>query len=128
MCTKRPSAVNFLAQSIQDVLVIEPDIHSDERGYFVETFRKDIIEDSTGYKIDFVQDNESRSHKGVLRGLHFQIPPHAQSKLVRVIHGAVLDVAVDIRRGSPSFGQHVAVELSDINKKQMFNHCSIVLL
>ena len=112
--------MNFVSQAIPDVWVIEPKVHGDERGYFVETFRKDIIEDSTGYNINFVQDNESRSHKGVLRGLHFQLAPYAQSKLVRVIEGAVLDVAVDVRRGSPSFGQHVAVELSGVNKKQMF--------
>ncbi|MGB2270179.1 MAG: dTDP-4-dehydrorhamnose 3,5-epimerase [Cycloclasticus pugetii] len=112
--------MNFVPQAISDILVFEPKVHGDKRGYFVETFRQDIIERSTGNKINFVQDNESRSYKGVLRGLHFQLPPHAQSKLVRVIEGAVLDVAVDIRRGSPSFGQHVAVELSAVNKKQMF--------
>jgi dTDP-4-dehydrorhamnose 3,5-epimerase len=112
--------VNFVPQAISDILVFEPKVHGDKRGYFVETFRQDIIERSTGYKINFVQDNESRSYKGVLRGLHFQLPPYAQSKLVRVIEGAVLDVAVDIRRGSPSFGQYVAVELSGVNKKQMF--------
>jgi dTDP-4-dehydrorhamnose 3,5-epimerase len=112
--------VNFVPQAISDILVFEPKVHGDKRGYFVETFRQDIIEHSTGYKINFVQDNESRSYKGVLRGLHFQLPPHAQSKLVRVIEGAVLDVAVDIRRGSPSFGQYVSVELSGVNKKQMF--------
>ncbi|SVE10406.1 uncharacterized protein METZ01_LOCUS463260, partial [marine metagenome] len=88
--------------------------------YFVETFRQDKLEDVLGFKVNFVQDNESKSSKGVLRGLHFQLAPHAQSKLVRVIEGAVLDVAVDIRRGSPSFGQHVAVKLSDVNKKQIF--------
>lgn len=112
--------MNFVPQAISDILVFEPKVHGDKRGYFVETFRQDIIEHSTGYKINFVQDNESRSYKGVLRGLHFQLPPHAQSKLVRVIEGAVLDVAVDIRRGSPSFGQYVSVELSGVNKKQMF--------
>ena len=120
MCRRQFLDVNFVSQAIPDVLVFEPKVHGDKRGYFVETFRKDIIEDSTGYKINFVQDNESRSHKGVLRGLHFQLAPYAQSKVVRVIEGAVLDVAVDVRRGSPSFGQHVAVELSGVNKKQMF--------
>ena len=95
-------------------------VHGDERGYFVETFRQDKFEDALGYKVNFVQDNESESSRGVLRGLHFQNPPFAQGKLVRVIKGAVLDVAVDIRRGSPSFGQHVAVELSGVNRKQMF--------
>ena len=112
--------MEFIPQSISDVWVIEPKIHGDERGYFVETFRQDKFEDALGYKVNFIQDNESKSSKGVLRGLHFQLAPHAQSKLVRVIEGAVLDVAVDIRKGSPSFGQHVAVELSGDNKKQMF--------
>jgi len=112
--------VNFVRQSIPEILVFEPKVHDDNRGYFVETFRQDIVERSAGYRINFVQDNESRSHKGILRGLHFQLPPKAQSKLVRVIEGAVLDVAVDIRRGSPSFSQYVAVELSSVNKKQMF--------
>lgn len=112
--------MDFIPQGIPDILVIEPKVHGDERGYFVETFRQDKFEKALGYQVNFVQDNESKSSKGVLRGLHFQLAPHAQSKLVRVVEGAVLDVAVDIRRGSPSFGQHVAVELSDNNKKQMF--------
>ena len=112
--------MEFIPQSIPEVLVIEPKVHGDERGYFIETFRQDEFEDALGYKVNFIQDNESKSFKGVLRGLHFQLAPHAQSKLVRVIEGAVLDVAVDIRKGSPSFGQHVAVKLSNENKKQMF--------
>lgn len=112
--------MQFIAQAIPDVFVIEPKVHGDHRGYFVETFRQDKFEAAVGYKINFVQDNESKSSKGVLRGLHFQLAPHAQSKLVRVIEGCVLDVAVDIRKGSPTFGQHVAVELSGDNKKQMF--------
>lgn len=112
--------MEFIPQLIPEILVIQPKLHGDERGYFVETFRQDKFEEALGYKVKFVQDNESKSSKGVLRGLHFQLAPHAQSKLVRVIEGAVLDVAVDIRRGSPSFGQHVAVELSGTNKKQMF--------
>ena len=112
--------MQFIAQAIPDVFVIEPKVHGDHRGYFVETFRQDKFEAAIGYKIDFVQDNESKSSKGVLRGLHFQLAPHAQSKLVRVIEGSVLDVAVDIRKGSPTFGKHVAVELSGDNKKQMF--------
>ena len=110
----------FIPQSIPDVLVIEPKVHGDLRGYFVETFRQDKFEQALGYKVNFIQDNESKSSKGVLRGLHFQLAPHAQSKLVRVIEGAVLDVAVDIRIGSPSFGQHVKVVLSGENKKQIF--------
>jgi dTDP-4-dehydrorhamnose 3,5-epimerase len=112
--------VLFIPQSIPDVLVIEPKVHSDLRGYFVETFRQDKFEQALGYKVNFIQDNESKSSKGVLRGLHFQLAPHAQSKLVRVIEGAVLDVCVDIRIGSPSFGQHVKVVLSGENKKQIF--------
>ena len=110
----------FIPQSIPDVLVIEPKVHGDLRGYFVETFRQDKFEQAIGYKVNFIQDNESKSSKGVLRGLHFQLAPHAQSKLVRVIEGAVLDVCVDIRIGSPSFGQHVKVVLSGENKKQIF--------
>jgi len=112
--------MQFISQSIPGVFVIEPKVHGDHRGYFVETFRQDKFEAALGYKVNFVQDNESKSSKGVLRGLHFQLAPHAQSKLVRVIDGCVLDVAVDIRVGSPTYGQHVAVELSDDNKKQLF--------
>jgi dTDP-4-dehydrorhamnose 3,5-epimerase len=117
---KKGLNMQFIAQNIPDVFVIEPQVHGDHRGYFVETFRQDKFEQAVGHTINFIQDNESKSSKGVLRGLHFQLAPHAQSKLVRVIEGAVLDVAVDIRKGSPSFGQHVAVELSGDNKKQMF--------
>jgi len=112
--------MRFIPQLIPDVLLIEPKVHGDDRGYFVETFRHDKFEAAVGYKVHFVQDNESKSSKGVLRGLHFQLDPHAQSKLVRVIEGSVLDVAVDIRKGSPTFGQHVAIELSGDNKKQLF--------
>tara|TARA_B100001059_G_C17823937_1_gene580127 strand:+ start:1519 stop:2094 length:576 start_codon:yes stop_codon:yes gene_type:complete len=112
--------MEFVCQNIPDILTIEPKLYCDERGYFVETYRQDKLEDVLGYRVNFIQDNESKSYKGVLRGLHFQLPPYAQSKLVRVIEGAVLDVAVDIRRGSPNFGQHIAIELSSVNKKQMF--------
>ena len=112
--------MKFTPQSIPEIILIEPQIHGDERGYFVETFRQDKFEHVLGYKVNFCQDNESKSTKGVLRGLHFQLPPFAQSKLVRVIGGEVLDVAVDIRRGSPTFGQHVAVILNDTNKHQLF--------
>jgi len=111
--------MNFIRTSIPDVVIIEPKVHGDERGYFVETFRADKLEEFLGYKIDFCQDNESKSSRGVLRGLHYQLAPAAQTKLVRVIQGRVLDVAVDIRKGSPTFGQHIAVELSSENKKQM---------
>ena len=112
--------MRFIKQSIPDVIVVEPNVHGDARGYFVETFRHDLFETAVGYAVNFVQDNESKSSKGVLRGLHFQLAPHAQSKLVRVIEGSVLDVAVDIRVDSPNFGQYVAVELTADNKKQMF--------
>jgi len=110
----------FTRTSIPDVIIIEPKVHGDERGYFVETFRQDQFEAFVGYNVNFCQDNESRSKHGVLRGLHYQLAPFAQSKLVRVIDGRVLDVAVDIREGSPTFGQYVAVELNGKNKKQMF--------
>ena len=112
--------MRFIPQSIPEILLIEPTAHGDSRGYFVETFRRDLFEEAIGYKINFVQDNESRSAKGVLRGLHYQLAPFAQAKLVRVVEGAVLDVAVDIRRSSPTFGQHVAVELTAENKHQLF--------
>jgi dTDP-4-dehydrorhamnose 3,5-epimerase len=113
--------MKLIPQSIPDVLLIEPIVHRDERGYFVETFRQDILDQALGYKINFIQDNESGSiSKGVLRGLHYQSPPYTQSKLVRVIKGRILDVAVDIRQDSPTFGKHVSVELSEDNKKQLF--------
>jgi dTDP-4-dehydrorhamnose 3,5-epimerase len=105
---------------IEDVIIIDPRVHSDERGYFVETFRQDIFEDFLGFKVNFCQDNESKSSRGVLRGLHYQLAPFAQSKLVRVIQGAVLDVAVDIRKGSPTFGKSVSVKLTGKNKRQLF--------
>ncbi len=114
------SSMNFIRTDIPDVVIIEPMVHGDERGYFVETFRQDKLEAFLGFKVDFVQDNESKSGRGVLRGLHYQLHPAAQTKLVRVINGSVLDVAVDIREGSPTFGKHVAVELSEENKRQLF--------
>ena len=124
--------MNFIRTKIEDVVIIEPQVHGDDRGYFVETFMQDKLEEFLGYKINFCQDNESKSSKGVLRGLHYQLAPAAQTKLVRVIQGKVLDVAVDIRKGSPTFGQHVSVELTSENKKQMlvprgFAHGFIVL-
>ena len=112
--------MNFIPQSIPDVVLIEPKIHGDDRGYFVETFRQEQFEKAIGYKANFCQDNESKSKKGVLRGLHYQLPPYEQSKLVRVIEGEVLDVAVDIRRDSPTYLQHVAVKLDSIKKQQLF--------
>jgi len=112
--------MKFIKTAIPDVILIEPKVFGDERGYFCETFRHDLFLQHSGVRTTFTQDNESRSSQGVLRGLHYQLPPHAQSKLVRVIEGKVLDVAVDIRRGSPTFGQHVSVELSAENKHQLF--------
>lgn len=111
--------MQFTRTNISDVIIIEPKVHGDDRGYFVETFRADKLEDFLGFKLNFGQDNESKSSKGVLRGLHYQLAPFAQTKLVRVIQGRVLDVAVDIRKNSPTFGQYVAVELSAENKKQL---------
>ena len=112
--------MQFKRTKIEDVIIIEPTIHGDERGYFVETFRQDKLEEFLGFKVYFCQDNESKSSRGVLRGLHYQLAPAAQTKLVRVIKGRVLDVAVDIRKGSPTFGEYVAVELSEENKRQLF--------
>ncbi len=112
--------MKFTKTTIPDVILIEPQVFGDERGYFVETFRSDLFEQETGIKTTFIQDNESRSSHGVLRGLHYQLPPYAQSKLVRVIEGKVLDVVVDIRKNSPTFGQHASAELSAENKHQLF--------
>ncbi len=124
--------MTFTRTEIPDVVIVDPQVHGDERGYFVETFRADKLEAFLGYQINFCQDNESKSAKGVLRGLHYQLHPAAQTKLVRVIQGSVLDVAVDIRKGSPTFGKHVAVELSSENKRQLlvprgFAHGFVVL-
>ena len=111
--------MNIIQTPIPEVLIIEPRIFGDKRGYFLESFSQQWFTQNI-HNTHFVQDNESRSKYGVLRGLHFQKPPHAQSKLVRVVKGKVLDVAVDIRKGSPTFGQHVATILSDENKRQLF--------
>lgn len=109
---------------IENVLIIEPKVFSDTRGYFFESFSQREFDEKVvpilGHKINFVQDNESMSTYGVMRGLHFQRPPYTQSKLVRCVKGAVLDVAVDIRKGSPTYGQHVAVELTEDNHRQFF--------
>jgi dTDP-4-dehydrorhamnose 3,5-epimerase len=112
--------MNFIKTEIPEVIICEPQIHADERGYFFESFKKEAFEKFIGHSINFCQDNEAKSTKGVLRGLHYQLPPFAQSKLVRVIKGSVLDVAVDIRKNSRTFGEHVAVELSEFNKRQLF--------
>jgi dTDP-4-dehydrorhamnose 3,5-epimerase len=105
---------------IEGLLLIKPDIYEDERGYFFESFNQQRFASLTGISSSFVQDNESRSQKNVLRGMHFQNPPHAQAKLVRVVSGAVLDVAVDLRKQSPSFGSAYSVILSAENKHQFF--------
>jgi dTDP-4-dehydrorhamnose 3,5-epimerase len=112
--------MEFKRTEIYDVVICEPIVRGDHRGYFVETFRQDKLDSFLGYKVNFCQDNESKSTYGVLRGMHYQLPPFAQTKLVRVIKGKVLDIAVDVRKGSPTFGKYVAVELSEENKKQLF--------
>ncbi|MFA7359081.1 MAG: dTDP-4-dehydrorhamnose 3,5-epimerase [Bacteroidales bacterium] len=111
--------MKFTQQNIPGVWVIEPKVYNDARVYFSEVFKQDLFEQHIG-KLQFVQDNESKSSRGVLRGLHFQKGTYSQAKLVRVILGRVLDVAVDLRQNSPHFGQYVAVELSEENKKQFF--------
>lgn len=111
--------MEVIKTAIEGVLILEPQVFADERGYFFESFNEREFLQKVAL-VSFVQDNESRSGYGVLRGLHYQLPPHTQSKLVRVISGRVLDVAVDIREGSPTFGEHVAVELSGENKRQLF--------
>ncbi|MDT8418623.1 MAG: dTDP-4-dehydrorhamnose 3,5-epimerase [Lutibacter sp.] len=112
--------MNFSKTKIPDVILCEPTIFKDERGYFFESFNQKVFEKHLGKTIYFCQDNEAKSTKGVLRGLHYQLPPYAQSKLVRVISGKVLDIAVDIRRSSATFGKYVAIELSGENKHQLF--------
>ena len=112
--------MNVIKTDIEGVLIIEPQVFGDERGYFFESFNAERFLAQTGIEVTFVQDNESRSKRGVLRGLHFQRAPHAQAKLVRVVRGRVLDVAVDIRPESPTFGKYVATELSGDNHRQMF--------
>ena len=111
--------MEVIKTNIDGVFIIEPRVFSDARGYFFESFSQREFEQKVR-KINFVQDNESKSSYGVMRGLHFQAPPFSQSKLVRCVRGRVLDVAVDIRRGSPTYGQHVAVELSEDNHRQFF--------
>lgn len=112
--------MNVIKTDIEGVVVIEPQVFGDERGYFFESFNAERFLAETGIEVAFVQDNESRSKRGVLRGLHFQREPYAQAKLVRVVQGRVIDVAVDIRPGSPTFGKYVATELSGENHRQMF--------
>lgn len=111
--------MNIIKTAIDGVVIIEPTVFTDARGYFFESFSQREFENKVR-KINFVQDNESMSSYGVMRGLHFQRPPFTQSKLVRCVKGRVLDVAVDIRKGSPTYGQHIAVELSEDNHRQFF--------
>ena len=112
--------MKFSRAEIPDIIIIEPSVFSDDRGYFFESFKQNELNEFLGYDVNFCQDNESKSTYGVLRGLHYQEPPFAQAKLVRVIQGSVLDVAVDIRKDSPTFGKHISIELNDQNKKQLF--------
>ena len=106
--------------AIADVLILEPKVFGDSRGFFMESFSQKVFDAAVGHAVSFVQDNHSRSAKGVLRGLHYQVAPHAQGKLVRVTQGSVFDVAVDIRRDSPTFGQWVGTELTQANHRQMW--------
>ena len=124
--------MKFTPLNIPDVVLIEPKVFGDSRGFFLESFKQDLFNEATGTNYEFIQDNHSRSSKGVLRGLHYQLPPYAQGKLVRVITGAVFDVAVDIRRSSPTFGKWVGAELTAENHKQLwippgFAHGFVVL-
>ena len=111
--------MNTIKTDIEGVVIIEPRIFKDARGYFFESYSKKEFDEKVAH-VDFVQDNESCSTRGVMRGLHFQRPPYTQAKLVRCVKGAVLDVAVDIRKGSPTYGRHVAVELTEDNHRQFF--------
>ncbi|MGL4544203.1 MAG: dTDP-4-dehydrorhamnose 3,5-epimerase [Plesiomonas sp.] len=112
--------MNVIKTAIPDVLIFEPKLFGDERGFFFESFNQQLFELAVGRAVTFVQDNHSKSTKGVLRGLHYQLPPHAQGKLVRCVAGEVFDVAVDIRKSSPTFGQWVGVHLSGENKRQLW--------
>ena len=112
--------MEVIKTALDGVMIIEPTVFGDSRGYFYESYNKQRFEEATGLDIDFVQDNQSKSCYGVLRGLHFQKTPYAQSKLVRCVRGKVLDVAVDIRKSSPTFGKYVAVELTEDNHRQLF--------
>lgn len=111
--------MEIIKTDIEGVVILKPRVFGDSRGYFMESYNKDVFDSEVG-PVEFVQDNESCSTRGVVRGLHFQLPPYAQAKLVRCVSGRVLDVAVDLRCASPTYGQHVAVELSDENRLQLF--------
>lgn len=112
--------MNFIETKLKGCFIIEPKVFNDERGYFMESFNQNTLDSGIDSKVLFVQDNESFSTKGVLRGLHYQTGDSAQAKIVRVIKGKVLDVAVDVRKDSETFGQHISIELSEENKKQLF--------
>lgn len=112
--------MNVIKTAIPDVLIFEPKVFGDDRGFFFESFNQKIFEDAVGRKVEFVQDNHSQSKKNILRGLHYQLAPHAQGKLVRCIQGEVFDVAVDLRKSSPTFGAWVGILLSAENKKQLW--------
>lgn len=119
MYTANQTGMEYIKTDISGVWIIQPKVYNDARGYFMESFKKEEFEQHVGV-VNFIQDNESSSTKGVLRGLHYQKAPYSQAKLVRVIKGKVLDVAVDIRKESATFGKYIAVELSDENKRQFF--------
>ena len=112
--------MKVIPTDLPEVLILEPRVFGDERGFFMESYNRRAFNDAVGYDVQFVQDNHSRSARGVLRGMHYQLPPNAQGKLVRVTSGTVFDVAVDVRRGSPRFGQWVGVELSGSNNRQVW--------
>ncbi|MCE0800532.1 dTDP-4-dehydrorhamnose 3,5-epimerase [Buttiauxella sp. S04-F03] len=112
--------MNVIKTDIPEVLIFEPKVFGDDRGFFFESFSQKVFEEAVGYKVNFVQDNHSKSSKGVLRGLHYQLAPYAQGKLVRCVAGEVFDVAVDIRKESPTFGKWVGVNLSAENKRQLW--------
>lgn len=112
--------MKYIKTDIEGVLILEPKVFEDERGYFMETWRESDFNQAIGHEVHFVQDNQSRSSYGVLRGLHYQKGDCSQAKLVRVLEGTVVDVAVDLRKDSPTLGQHVMVELSEVNKRQLF--------
>lgn len=112
--------MKFKRAEIPDIVIVEPELNKDERGYFFESFRQDKLNNFLGIDVNFCQENESKSSYGVLRGLHYQVSPFSQTKLVRVTQGSILDIAVDVRKDSPTFGKHIAVELNDKNKKQLF--------
>ena len=115
----RKYRMKYIQTEIAGLWIIEPKVLSDSRGYFMESFKQEVFNQNVG-KVDFIQENESSSSRGVLRGLHYQLAPYSQAKLVRVIEGTVLDVAVDLRKGSPTFGKYMAVELSGQNKRQFY--------